>query len=83
MFTSEVMDTSTVVSAGDDDPADLCVADGANVAVISGCTVCLADVARLPVTVSAIGEAVSSHLPRRKGRGQMVSRRKPQRRGHE
>ena len=40
MFASEMIDKSTVVGAGDDDPADLTFADGANVAVISGCTVC-------------------------------------------
>ena len=45
MFASEVIDKSTVLGAGDDDPADFSFADGANVAVISGCTVCLADVA--------------------------------------
>jgi hypothetical protein len=47
MFASEMIDKSTVVGAGDDDPADLTFADGANVAVISGCTVWLADVVRL------------------------------------
>jgi hypothetical protein len=46
MFASEMMDESTVVCAGDDDPADLTFADGANVAVISGCAVCLADAER-------------------------------------
>jgi hypothetical protein len=35
MFASEMIDKSTVVGAGDDDPADLTFADGANVAVIS------------------------------------------------
>ena len=47
MFASEMIDKSTVVGAGDDDPADLTFADGANVAVISGCAVWLADVVRL------------------------------------
>src|SRR4051812_31881877 len=47
MFASEMIDKSTVVGAGDDEPADLGVADGANVAVISNCTVWLADVVRL------------------------------------
>ena len=46
MFASEMIDKSTVVGAGDDDPADLTFADGANVAVISGCAVWLADVER-------------------------------------
>jgi hypothetical protein len=46
MFASEMMDESTVVSAGDDDPTDLTFAPGANVAVISGCAVHLADVER-------------------------------------
>ena len=64
MFASEMIDKSTVVGAGDDDPADLTFADGANVAVISGCTVC-------------VGATLSETA------GQMVSRRKPQRRGHE
>jgi hypothetical protein len=36
MFASEMMEKSTVVSAGDDDQADLTFANGANVAVISG-----------------------------------------------
>jgi hypothetical protein len=35
MFASEMIDKSTVVGAGDDDPADLTFADRANVAVIS------------------------------------------------
>jgi len=61
-----MIDKSAVLSAGDDDPADLSLADGANVAVISGHTVCLAGVARLRATVSAIGEALSSHRPPRK-----------------
>ena len=47
MFASEMIDKSTVVRAGDADPADLTFADGTNVAVISGCTVCLSDVAIL------------------------------------
>ena len=38
---------SPVLGARDDDPADLILAEGTNVAVISGCTVCLSDVARL------------------------------------
>jgi hypothetical protein len=46
MFASEMIGKSTAVSAGDDDPADLTFADGANVAVISGRTVCLAGVER-------------------------------------
>ncbi len=46
MLASEMIDTSSVVGAGDDDPADLTLADGANVAVISGCAVWLADVER-------------------------------------
>ncbi len=46
MFASEMIGKSTAVSAGDDDPADLTFADGANVAVISGRTVWLADVER-------------------------------------
>jgi hypothetical protein len=66
MFVSEMIDKSTVLGAGDDEPADLAVADGAHVAVISDCTVCLADVARLRATVSAGGEALSSYRPRRK-----------------
>ena len=44
MFASEMMDESTVVSADDDGPTDLTFADGANVAVISGCAVCVTDV---------------------------------------
>jgi hypothetical protein len=47
MFASEMIDKSTVVRAGDADPADLTFADGTNVAVISRCTVCLSDVAIL------------------------------------
>jgi hypothetical protein len=47
MFAFEMIDKSTVVGASDDDPADLTFADGANVAVISDCTVWLADVVRL------------------------------------
>ena len=47
MFASEMIGKSTVVGAGDDDPADLTLAGGANVAVISGCAVWLADVVRL------------------------------------
>ena len=35
MFASEMIDKSSVVGAGDDDPADFTFADGANVAVIS------------------------------------------------
>ena len=66
MFASEVIDKSTVLGAGDEEPADLAVADGDNVAVISDCAVCLADVARLPATVSAVDEALSSYQPRRK-----------------
>ena len=46
MFAPEMIDKSTVVGAGDDDPTDLIFADGANVAVISGRTVCLAGVER-------------------------------------
>ena len=46
MLASEMIDTSSVVGAGDDDPADFTFADGAKVAVISGCAVWLADVAR-------------------------------------
>src|SRR4051812_19270678 len=46
MFASEMMDKPTAVCAGDDEPADLTFANGANVAVISGCTMCLADVER-------------------------------------
>ena len=45
MFAAEMTDKSTVVGAGDDDPADLTFADGGNVAVISGCAVWLTDVA--------------------------------------
>ena len=63
MFASEMIDKSTVVGAGDDDPADLTFADGANVAVISGCAV-------------VVGGRCETA-------GQMVSRRKPQRRGHQ
>jgi hypothetical protein len=47
MFASEMIGKSTVVGAGDDDPADLTLAGGANVAVTSGCAVWLADVVRL------------------------------------
>ena len=47
MFAPEMIDKATVVGAGDDDPTDLIFADGANVAVISGSTVWLADVVRL------------------------------------
>jgi hypothetical protein len=50
MFVSEMIDKSTVLGAGDE-PADLAVADGAHVAVISDGPVCLADVARLRATV--------------------------------
>ena len=57
MFASE----STLLCARDEEPADLAVADGANVAVIADCAVCLADVARLPATVSAVGEALSRY----------------------
>ncbi len=39
MSASEMIDKSTVVRANDEDPADLCFADGVNVAVISGRTV--------------------------------------------
>jgi hypothetical protein len=39
MSASEIVGTSTVVGANDDAPADLCVADGVNVAVIAGRTV--------------------------------------------
>jgi hypothetical protein len=51
MFASEVIGKSTVLGARDEEPADLAVADGDNVAVISDSAVCLADVARLPATV--------------------------------
>jgi hypothetical protein len=46
MLASEMIDKSTVVSAGDDDPADLTFTDRANVAVISGCAVWSANVER-------------------------------------
>ncbi len=47
MSASEMIDKSTVVGANDDAPAGLCVVDGVNVAVISGRTAGLADVASL------------------------------------
>ena len=72
MFASEMIDKSVVVGAGGDEPADLIFADGANVAVISDCAVCLADVARLRATVSAGGEALSSYQPRRTAAGPTV-----------
>ena len=46
MFASEMVNNATVIGAGDDDPADLTFADGANVAVMSGCAVWLVDVER-------------------------------------
>jgi hypothetical protein len=66
MSASVMIDKSTVVGAGDDDRVDPTFADGAHVAVISECAVCLADVARPAATVSAVGEALSSYLLRRK-----------------
>ena len=39
MLASEMIDTSSVVGAGDDDPADFTFADGAKVAVISDSSV--------------------------------------------
>jgi hypothetical protein len=67
MFASEVVDKSTVLGARDDEPADLSVARMAPyVEVISDRAVCLADVARLPATASAVGDALSSCRPRRK-----------------
>jgi hypothetical protein len=56
MFASEVIDKSTVLGAGDERRAHLAAADGHDVAVISGCAVCWADVAKLPATASAVGE---------------------------
>src|SRR3954469_2720453 len=47
MSASEMIDKSTVIGANDDAPAGLCVMDGVNVAVISGRTAGLADVASL------------------------------------
>ena len=57
MFPSEMIDKSSAVGAGDDDPADLAFADGANVAVISGSAVWLADV------VSTAGRMLSRRMP--------------------
>jgi hypothetical protein len=47
MSASETVGKSTVVDDEGDEPADLCVVDGVNVAVISGRTAGLADVASL------------------------------------